>query len=148
MSCFRLSRTLKKNWFLDVVPTQSVQRSCSIDKERRVGEIFAAPVGAVRGIETLTAEAMVTKVRKPKNRGDAWKEDIFSLLNRCIELEGLLKCRIRSCVIAEKMPSWVQRSNTGIVMGMLIIVQCRKGSGQEVVKRVKYPGPSRKASML
>ena len=35
VSCFKLSRVLKKNWFLSVVPTQSVQRSCSMEKDIR-----------------------------------------------------------------------------------------------------------------
>lgn len=60
MICLKLSRVLKKNSFLEVVPTQSVQRSCSMDNESNDGEMVGADDGATTGIETLTEDASRT----------------------------------------------------------------------------------------
>ena len=47
MIWFRLSNVLKKNSLRDVVPTQSVQRSCSMERDRKEGEIATASDGAL-----------------------------------------------------------------------------------------------------
>jgi len=47
---------LKKNWLRDVVPTQSVHRSCSIEKDIKDGEMVGADDGAATGIVTLRQE--------------------------------------------------------------------------------------------
>ena len=52
MSFFKLSRVLKKNSFLEVVPTQSVQRSCSMEKDTRDCETDTAVKGAQFEMET------------------------------------------------------------------------------------------------
>ena len=52
-----MSRVLKKNVFLAVVPTQSVHRSCSIESEKSDWDMTGAAVGAARGTVTVIAEA-------------------------------------------------------------------------------------------
>lgn len=57
MSCFKLSRVLKKNSFLEVVPIQSVQRSCSMEKETRDWETGTAVEGTPLEMETSRQDA-------------------------------------------------------------------------------------------
>jgi hypothetical protein len=55
--CFKLSRVLKKNWFLEVVPIQSVQRSCSMEKDIRDCETGTAVEGTPLEMETSRQDA-------------------------------------------------------------------------------------------
>jgi hypothetical protein len=54
VSCFRLSKVLKKNVFPAPCPTQSPHLSCSMEKETSERESSGADVGAVKGIVTVT----------------------------------------------------------------------------------------------
>lgn len=58
---------LKKNWFLEVVPTQSVHRSCSMEKETREGETRVDLVEGTKGIGILTPTANSLRIIRLRN---------------------------------------------------------------------------------
>ena len=67
---FMLFKALQKNVFFDVSPAHSTHLSCSIEKETRLGAIFGAEDGVLKGMETFTLAFTVEIVTRneTKNR--------------------------------------------------------------------------------
>jgi len=62
VSCLRLSKTLKAKAFVDTGPAHSVHLSCSMENEKREGDMLGATAGAEIGkeigTETLVANGI------------------------------------------------------------------------------------------
>lgn len=80
MIWFKLSNVLKKNSLRDVVPTQSVQRSCSMERDRKDGEIVAAADGALVERAMSRQAASLQETTKRAARVVSWRRGcIFSV---------------------------------------------------------------------
>lgn len=79
---FKLLRTLKKNWFLEVVPDQSVHLSCSMEKETSEEDSVGALVGACTDRVTLR----VVKENAAGNRNENQTQRSFMVTEQVVKL--------------------------------------------------------------